>query len=395
VARVVGTLALGFVLGIAASLSYSYSTAPIRRPVVVTSRRQSFALRRAVVGQGTIQPRQGPVMIGSPLAGFQIEKVPVKVGQRLEAGESLVQLDAASAKHELEIAQAQKKDAQERQEAEISLAKQRLQSAQLAVQQAEESRELELSAQQKQVEVAELKVTQSEAELQQLSSLSGGSDPIVSAQKVKQQQLLRQLSLAERDAAQVAHKRLQQSLEFQGQRTRAELAAAKTALSQAEQGTSLELLDARIALAELKLKQTKVTAPFAATVLNVLAHPGELVSTQPLLEIADLDDLICLTEVDVSDVSLLHVGQKAEITSPAFYDAKLEGTIEQLGAGAGSPTLRQLDPRQPLDRTVTRVRLRIDAADAIAALGASENTALVLVGLRVDVELPLEPSDAE
>jgi multidrug resistance efflux pump len=119
-----------------------------------------------------------------------------------------------------------------------------------------------------------------------------------------------------------------------------------------------------------------------------------LVTAQPLLEIADLDDLICLAEVDVSDVPLLAPGREATITSPAFYGEKVSGTIEQIGAGAGSPTLRQLDPRQPVDRTVTRIRLRIAAEDAVRALGGADSTALVLVGLRVDVEFPLEPSDA-
>lgn len=387
-------LALGFVLGIAVSLSYHYSTAPPRMPNLVANHQRLRTARRAVVGQGTLQPRRGPVAIGSPLAGYQIQSVPVKVGDAVQAGALLVQLDPAAATHELEIAQAQKKEALQRQEVETELAGQRLKSAQLAIRQAADAREVELNAQQKQLEVAELKLSQAESELQQLASLSGGSDPVVSAHKVKQQQLLKQLSLAERDAAQVALKRLEQSLQFQTQRNQAEQAAAETALRQAELGTPLELLDARIALAELRVKQTKILAPTAGTVLNVVAHPGELVTAQPLLEIADLDDLICLAEVDVSDVPLLAPGREATITSPAFYGEKVSGTIEQIGAGAGSPTLRQLDPRQPVDRTVTRIRLRIAAEDAVRALGGADSTALVLVGLRVDVEFPLEPSDA-
>lgn len=387
-------LVLGLALGIAVSFSYWYSTAPVRVPETLVGRIQTPLLRRAVVGQGTLQPRLGPVSIGSPLAGSQIQTVAVKVGDVVKAGDLLIQLDPATAEQELEIAQAQKKDALQRQELETELAQQRLASAQLALRQAQDSQELELSAQQKQVDVAELKVRQAETELEQLTPLSTGADPIISAQKVKQQQLLKQLSLAERDAAHVARKRLEQSLQFQLQRSQAEQTAAMSALRQAELGTSLELLDARIALAKLKLAQTRVTAPFAATVLNVVAHPGELVAQQPLLEIANLEDLICIAEVDVSDVPLLRAGQTAEITSPAFYGAKLSGIVEQVGAGAGSPTMRQLDPRQPLDRTVTRIRLRVDAAEAARALG-TEDSNLVLVGLRVDVEFPLDAAEEE
>jgi len=146
----------------------------------------------------------------------------------------------------------------------------------------------------------------------------------------------------------------------------------------------------------LKVKQAKVTSPLAGSVLNVFAHPGELVTPQPLLEIANLQDLICVVEVDVADVPLLSLGHAAAITSPAFHGEKVSGVIEQIGVGVGSPALRQLDPRQSLDRTVTNVRLRIDARDAVRALGGAKSSAVVLVGLRVDVEFALpSPPPAE
>ena len=382
-------LALGLVVGATAAVAFQMATQNQRRTRAGAAGELQRPARRAVVGQGTLQPRLGPVSIGSPLAGFQIENLAVKMGDTVAAEALLVELDSAAAKLDLEMAQAQKKEAVQRQQTETELAEQRLEAAQLAVRQAEESREVELGAQQKQLEVANLKLSQAEADLQQLSSLSGGADPIVSEQKVKQQKLLRELSLAERDAAEVARKRGEQSLRFQSQQTAAEERAATRALRLAKLGTPLELLDARIALADLKIKQTKIHSPLAGTVLNVWAHPGELVTTQPLLEIADLQDLICVVEVDIADVPLLSVGQAAVITSPAFHGDKVSGVIEQIGVGASPPSLRQLDPRQSLDRTVTKARLRIDARDAVRALGGAESSAVVLVGLRVDVEFAL------
>jgi len=396
VARAAGLLALGLVTGIAATVAIQLATTEekhLRKGPVGQSLENS---RRAVMGQGTLQPRLGPVSIGSPLAGFQIQKLAVKMGDTVAADALLVELDSAAATLELEMAKAQKKEAIQRQQTETELAQQRLEAAQLAVQRAEESREVELRAQQKQFDVANLKVVQAEADLQQLTALSGGEDPIIPEQKIKQQKLLRGLSLAERDAAEVAQKRLEQSLRFQGQQAAAEERAATRALGLAHLGTPLELFDARIALAELKVKQTKVISPLAGTVLSILAHPGELVTPQALLEIANLQDLICVVEVDVADVPLLSMGQAAVITSPAFHGKKVSGVIEQIGVGVGPPSLRQLDPRQSLDRTVTKVRLRIDARDAVRALGGAESSAVVLVGLRVDVEFALQgPPPAE
>lgn len=378
------------VVGVAAFVAFRVTTSETAPARADQAGKSPKAARRAVVGQGTLQPRLGPVSIGSPLAGFQIQKLAVKMGDKVAADALLVELDSEAAKLDLQMAAAQKKEAVQRQQTETELAEQRLEAAQLAVRQAEESREVELAAQQKQLEVANLKVTQAEADLKQLTALSGGDDPIVSGQKVKQQNLLRELSLAERDAAEVARKRLEQSLRFQGQQAAAEERAATRALKLAQLGTPLELLDARIALAELKIRQTKVHSPLAGTVLNVWAHSGELVTPQPLLEIADLQDLICVVEVDIADVPLLTVGQAAVITSPAFHGDKVSGVIEQIGVGASPPSLRQLDPRQSLDRTVTKVRLKIDARDAVAALGGAESSAVVLVGLRVDVEFALQ-----
>jgi hypothetical protein len=131
-------------------------------------------------------------------------------------------------------------------------------------------------------------------------------------------------------------------------------------------------------------------------VINVAVHPGEVVTTQPLLQIADLDDMICVAEVDVSDVPLLRENGEAIITSRAFRGQELKGTIERIGNLAGSATLRPQDPRQAVDRTVTSVTLRIDAQEAMQALGGEgRDVGAALVGLQVDVKFTVSESPAE
>jgi HlyD family secretion protein len=325
--------------------------------------------------------------------GYQIRKVAVKEGDIVEAGQALLELDTAVAEEELKIAEAQKRSAAEEQQSQIDLAQQRVEAAALAVKQALDAKQLELETQQKRLDVAELKLKQAESDLKRLQSLRTGADPIVSAQQVEQQEVVKELAVAERDAARVALARLEQSLDFQLQKAQAEQKAALRALEIAKKASALDSLEGQISLARLKREQTKVTAPLGGTVINVGVHPGEVVGAQPLLQIADLTDLVCIAEVDVSDVPLLRENGEAVITSRAFRGQEIKGTVERIGNLAGSAKLQPLDPRQALDRTVTNVTLRIDAQEAIRALGGDQRSVgAALVGLQVDVKFPV--SDA-
>jgi ABC exporter DevB family membrane fusion protein len=391
--RVAGTLLFGLAIGVGATFlalhllsSHSGESAPPR----ATAR----SVKRSVMAQGTLEPRSGPVLIGSSLVGYQIHKVAVKEGDVVQQGQTLLELDAAAADEELKIAEAQKRDAAERQRSEIDVAQQRLDAANLTAQQAQDAMQLELESQRKRLDVAELKVKQAEKDLHRLKSLREGPDPIVSAQQVEQQEVLQELASAERDAAKVAMTRLQQSLDFQLQKARAEQKAAASSLELVQKGSALDALEGQISLAKLKLGQTKVTAPLGGTVIHVVVHAGEVVTTQPLLQIADLNDMICVAEVDVSDVPLLHENGEAIITSRAFRGQKLKGTIERIGNLAGSATLRPLDPRQAVDRTVTSVTLRIDAQEAMQALGGDgRDVGAALVGLQVDVKFSVSAAE--
>ena len=389
VLRVAGILLLGLAIGIAATFAYYYLF-PASQGESSPSLPVTKGAKQSVVAQGTLEPRTGPVLIGSALVGYQIRKVAAKEGDVVTAGQTLVELDTAVVDEEMRIAEAQKRSAAEEQQSQIDLAQQRVDAAELAVKQAQDARQLEVEAQQKRLDVAELKWKQAESDLKRLQSLRSGADPIVSAQQVEQQEVQKELAAAERDASKVALSRLEQSLDFQLQKAQAEQKAAQRALQIAQKASALDSLEGQISLAKLKRDQTKVTAPLSGTVISVGVHPGEVVGTQPLLQIADLTDLVCIAEVDVSDVPLLRENGEATITSRAFRGREIKGTIERIGNVAGSAKLQPFDPRQTVDRTVTTVTLRIDAQEAISAVGGDERSVgAALVGLQVDVKFPV------
>lgn len=395
--RVAGLVLMGVAIGAVVTLGFQWATrtdsdaaetAASSLPSRPSASRGKG--KRSIVALGTLEPREGPVSIGSPLTGFQIRKVNVEEGQEVRQGDVLIELDRAVAEEELRIAKAQQAEASERQTAEVDLAQRRLEAANLSVRQAKEARDNELAAQAKQVEVAELKVKQARSDLARLESLQRATDPLVSSQQVEHQQVMLDIAIAEHAAAKVALSRLEQSLEFQSQRASAEKESAEQALVIAKRGTGLAALERRIELARLKLDQTKVVAPAAGTIISVFVHPGEVVASQPLLQIADLTDMVCNAEVEVADVPLLQETREAVITSRAFHGKRVAGTIERIRNLVALAKLRPTDPRQPVDRSVTTVVIGIKSAEAIEHLGGTaKNAATALVGLQVEVEIPL------
>jgi ABC exporter DevB family membrane fusion protein len=402
--RLLALLLLGAVLGGAAmwavQVGYGTPTRPTaerpepggnqpRQSGPIQSRREA-PTKRSVFALGTLEPRGGAVLVTSPLVGTAIREVLAKEGQIVRRGETLIALDSTVPEEELRIIQSQRAQALERQQTEVALATQRVEAADLALEQAQKARGLELESQRKQLDVSMTKVEQAQDDLSRLEKLEGGPRPLVSTQQVEHQKTLVKLATAEHSAAKVALQRLEQALNFNEQKAESEKRAAEESLAIAKKGTPVSTLDRQIKLAEYKVVQTKVTAPSAGTVISVLAHSGELVSTQPLMQIADLSALECLAEVDVADLPTLKDKRDAFITCRAFRGTKIKATIERIRNVAGAATLRPVDPRRTVDRTVTTVVLKVDAAEAAKLIGGSvQDAGTALMGLQVDVEIPL------
>ncbi len=393
-ARALGILLLGSVLGAAATWAFQSEmrgAAPraTEQAEGGTAAREGVA-KRSVFALGTLEPRGGPVLVTSALVGTAIREVLVREGQTVQRDEPLITLDTTVAEEELRIAQSQRAQALERQETEITLATQRVEAADLTLDQARKARSLELDAQHKQLDLAKTKTEQTQADFNRLERLRGGANPLVSPQQIEQQRMLVKLATAEQAAANVALERLEQSLSFNEQKAEAEKRAAEDTLAIAKKGTPIATLDRQIKLAEYKLGQTKVTAPSAGTVISILGHPGELVSTQPLLQIANLSLLECQAEVDVADLTLLKEKHEAFITCRAFRGTKIKASIVRIRNVAGAATLRPVDPRKAVDRTVATVILSLDASEATKLLGGEvQDARTALMGLQVDVEIPL------
>lgn len=100
-----------------------------------------------------------------------------------------------------------------------------------------------------------------------------------------------------------------------------------------------QLESAQLALerAQAQLKEMRLSTPWAGTVVRVEANEGEMVSAyRPVVVIADLPSLQIIAEVDEIDVAEVAPGQEVEIRLDAYPGQTLPGTIVSL-APAASP----------------------------------------------------------
>ncbi len=152
----------------------------------------------------------------------------------------------------------------------------------------------------------------------------------------------------------------------------------------------LELEAARLALA-----QTKLTAPFTATVTEINVRAGELVGGfNALAGVADLSGLEIAAEIDEIDVANIEVGQNAEIRFDAFPGERFAGRVTRLFPAASTQrgstvygAVIDLDPRGFKVRPGMGASMKIATVDKQNIL-LVPNRALKNVGTQKAVSVP-------
>jgi len=302
-------------LGIAAGW-YAHTVAPnlMERFSTETKSRVDAAAEKtsAVVGMGRIEPAGGILDVGA-LMGDRLGRVLVEEGARVKTGQLLAELDSRVLR-QLE-----------------------LDAARLNVKKAEAAG-LTTDAHREKIKLLTVGLALAKKDQQRLNSLS---KDLVSDQERERQALMVQQAETELDSAQAALQQLLRANEL-----------------------SVEAAVLELKLAQLKYQKTLITAPCDGTILKIYTRPGETIGAKPILQMADLRQMVVVTEVYENEIHHLHLGQKAFITSKAFpppYDKKtLQGKITRMGQMISTPVLKSVDPFAPTDRHVVEVRVQLD-----------------------------------
>ncbi len=132
----------------------------------------------------------------------------------------------------------------------------------------------------------------------------------------------------------------------------------------ADGGTEDQLLDRQIDLARATFAATKVKAPSDGTVLDVMAHPGEI-SSGPFLALGDLTAVAAVAEVDQADIGSVREGDTGTAT---ILGTVVPGKVTRIGRLVGRNQLTNVDPRMPQDLRVVKVTVRLDHTESAARL---------------------------
>lgn len=193
---------------------------------------------------------------------------------------------------------------------------------------------------------------------------------------------------------------------------RADLDIARANFNRVTNGASKEEIQAlqnAVTYAQLELEnaravfaQTRLTAPFTATVTEIGVREGELVGGYtPLATIADLNALEIVADIDEIDVANVKVGQKVEVRLDAFPGERFSGILTRLFPAAsvqrGSTVytaIIEFDRREFEVRLGMGANLRILTVEKQGVL-LVPNRALKNVGTRKAVRIvaPGEPRE--
>lgn len=148
-------------------------------------------------------------------------------------------------------------------------------------------------------------------------------------------------------------------------------------LAQAEVKSAMSAVDKAKAEKELAL----LKSPITGTVLKINTKPGEVVTSEGVMEIGKTNQMYVVAEVYQTDIQKVRNGQKAFISSTAF-PRKLKGTVSEIGLLVDRQRILNINPGADTDRRIVEVKIRIDELE-------DNKLVMGLTNLQVDVAIQI------
>ncbi len=365
-----------FGLGVALALML-----PACQPAVPTEEpTAAVPVRSGVVALGRAEP-QGEVISVSGPAGQRIARLDVQVGERVEANQVLGVLEShAERLAERDLAVQQLAEAEARLQAETAAAQADIAVSRSRLAQAEQPRAFEITAQEATIRRLDAELSQAQTDLERLRQLA--SNGAISQQSLEAQQSLVQQLEAERQNAAEQLERLASSRSTDIATAQAQVQAAEANLARVRTQVGVDSARSQVDLAEARLANTLITAPKAGQILRIVARPGEAISqTNPtILELGNTDQMMVVAEVHESDISLVRLGQRAEITSRnGAFEETLTGEVTEIGFQIFKNDILDDDPAANADARVVEVKIQLDQGQVVAALTNLQVDARILL----------------
>lgn len=339
---------------------------------------------KTVSALGRLEPQGELVQLSAPSSaeGNRIAQLLVKEGEAVSTGQVIAVLDSRDRlQADLLTAQQQVRVA----EAELARVKAGAKQGELAAQRAEiarldAQRQGEMTTQSATIARRQAEVDNALAEFNRYQSLY--QQGAISASERDQKQLVLQTAQRSLQEAQAVANRLQavQSPELVSAWARlnqiAEVRPVDVQVAQA----NINQARASVKQAQARLDQAYVKAPRSGVVLDIYAHPGEVVGTDGIAELGQTQQMYAVAEVYQSDVHKIKMGQAVKVNSDALPQS-LTGTVDRISTKVRRQNIINTDPSENIDARVVEVYIKLD--------NGSSQQAAQFTNLQVNVKVQL------
>lgn len=328
---------------------------------------------QTVTALGYLEPHGEVIKLSAPSSGgstSRVEQLLVKQGQAVKAGQPIAILDSydrlqaalVEAQKQVQVAQSNlavvkagaKRGEVNAQQAEIA----RLTAQQQGDSQAQAATVARLAA--------ELQNAQAEAQRYELLYQQGA----VSASLRDSKALTLATAQRSLEEAQVVLQRIQT--------TRSpELASAVATLNRIAEVRPVDVAAAQAqvdqAIASVQQAQTQldlatVRAPQDGVVLEIHTRPGELISSDGIVELGQTQQMTALLEVYETEIGKVKLGQRVKLYSDSFSDS-LSGRVIEIGVQVKRQNVINSDTSANIDARVVEVHVQLDPDSAQQVAG--------------------------
>jgi HlyD family secretion protein len=132
--------------------------------------------------------------------------------------------------------------------------------------------------------------------------------------------------------------------------------------------------------AEVNLKQSYVKSPLDGQVFKIHAHPGELISNDGIIDIAQNGQMSAVVEVYQTDIGKVRLGQRVSLANNSL-PSRLYGRVDRLGLQIQRQNLINADPSTNIDSRVVEVHVLLDKVSSEKAAKLTNMQVKVVITL--------------
>jgi HlyD family secretion protein len=324
---------------------------------------------REVNALGRIQPGGGLISVFGP-AGDRVKQFSVTVGEVVPAGKELGTLSGTADRQlQLDSLKTQISEAEALQEAIRASAKAKLADIDAEAKQAVVGVEQDTRAIDAKLKAVQANEKRARSELRRFAEAKAAGVKVSDSETEQMEALLAQ-AVAEAEASDAQKKKIVAVKEEGEKSVVAKKATVDAETKRALAAVPLESLKTTLRISENKLKDAELRAPSAGRVVRILTQASDTITTQPILQLADVAKMTVTAEVYETDIGKLRESLnkgpvKAEVRGSALgNDVVLQGTVKNansISTVISKNVLTPLGPREDADRRVVEVEVELNA----------------------------------